>query len=93
MHNVSYIRKKVPMSDFHLDGNDFTVMAFGVGFAIWDQISEYPFLFAPPFNIPGSELLEVCIKASVGAVVGLTVKALFEYLISWVKSKFTNKKQ
>lgn len=92
MHNVSYIRKKVPMSDFHLDGNDFTVMAFGVGFAIWDQVPQYSLLFGAPFNIPSSELLEVCIKASVGAVVGLTVKALFECVISWVKMKI-NKKQ
>lgn len=91
MQNISYIRKKVPMSDFHFDGNDFTVMVFGAGFAIVDQLMSSPALFAGPLPMANKELLEVCIKAAVGAVVGLTVKALFECAVCWIKAKFTKK--
>lgn len=91
MQNISYIRKKVPMSDFHFDGNDFTVMIFGAGFAIVDQLVSIPALFAGPLPMANKELYEVCLKAAVGAVVGLTVKALFECAIRWVKTKFTKK--
>lgn len=91
MKGVSYIRKKVKMSDLHFDGNDVTVMLFGAGFAILDQLAFSPTLFAGPLPMSNKELYEVCLKAAVGAVVGLTVKALFECAVCWIKAKFTKK--
>lgn len=92
MPNEVYIRKKVKMSDFHFDGGDVTVMAFGAGFAILDQLLFSTSLYAGPLPMASKELFEVCIKAAIGAIVGLTVKALFECLVAWIKNKINKPK-
>jgi len=88
MQNTSYIRKKEKMNDLHFDGGDATAMICGAGFVFLDWV----FLQADvtPTAVPliWGELFDVCIKAAVGAVVGLSVKALFEWLIVLIKNKF-----
>jgi hypothetical protein len=92
MPNISYIRKKEKMTDLHFDGGDATAMICGAGFVFIDWVFLQVDITPAAVPLVWGELFDVCIKAAVGAVVGLTVKALFEISISAIKTKFNKPK-
>lgn len=88
MQNISYIRKKEKMSDLHFDGGDATAMICGAGFVFLDWVFLQADVTPTAIPLVWGELFDVCIKAAVGAVVGLTVKSCYESLSSYLKNKF-----
>lgn len=88
MQNISYIRKKEKMSNLHFDGGDATAMLGGAVFVFIDGLFFHANVTPAAVPFVWGEMFDVCAKAAVGAVVGLTVKAFFEWVLVKIKNKF-----
>jgi len=75
------------MSDFHFNGGDIVAASFAASVVLVDQLCSLPMQINPRMPVDWSALIDVSIKAAVGALVGLFVKFVWESATTWVKNK------